>query len=412
MEKINKIINKREISIGLFYLSISFFFIGEFFSRALLSISPGVMLLACFINPDFFKIAKDIVSFRKAIVPASLFFLLLLSIIISDDLKSWGNLFLKNLPMFIFPFCFSFFKGIPEKHKKFIFYFFFFCLNLVVLLTLFDYYSNFSYYNNRIEESKNIQGFGGLFHIHLGILLALGIFFCYDILKNDKQLSKLEKGYIYFSFLFLFAGLHIFAFRTGLLALYLTILLEIVFLIIQQKKYLVGVFLFLGLIIIPVSAIKFIPSIQQRMNNTTADLMRYKNGQDINYYSISQRFAAWETAYSIFKRNWLIGISPADLETEMEKQYTIKDFGLIKDNWVLIHNQYIYYATCYGILGFIVFCWFIFKPFIYGIKINNYKLIYFISIIASVFMVDTVLGLQTGLNLIMFFYSYLFICWD
>jgi O-antigen ligase len=401
--------NRELVSNILFTVGVLFFFTGIFFSRAMLSFSPGFMLAATFIRPDFLIHVRSFAFMKRALIPASLYLLLILSFFHSDNSQNWSTLLFRNLPMLIFPFCFSFFREMNSSWRKYILFFMFLCANIVAALTLIEFLSHYTYYTQLIRHSQNIQAVGGLFHIHFGVLMAICIFFSYDFIRHDKSLSTFERSWVYFTGIFLLIALHVFAFRTGILALYATAGIEIIILVVTQRKYVLGVSLLVMMLAFPMLAYHLVPSVKQRVGNTMYDISRYRNGQDINYYSISQRFAAWENASHILKRNWLIGVSPADLETEMMKQYEIKDFGLIPHNRVLIHNQYIFYAVCYGLLGLVVFLWFLVKPFVHGLKTRQYKLVYFISMISAAFMVDTLLDLQTGMNLVIFLYSFLYV---
>ncbi len=397
---------KELISKYLFFIGVILFFIGLFFSRAILSISPAVLLISAFTNSNFKQNIKDIHKKRVFILPFILYMFGVICYPIVENQNKWADLLFKNLPYIIFPFSIIILKDYVLKYYKFIFYTCILFVTFIISSTLIRLINNYELYTWMIKNSKNIEATGGLFHIHFGIITTLSIIFCYGIIRFSTS-QKIEKIILTIIAVYLFVVLHVLAYRTGIVAVYVCILSEILIDIFRSKKYLIGLLLIAFAIILPVVAYKTITPVKERIENTKYDIYRYKSGKDINFYSLSQRFAAWENALVIYKKNIVFGTSAADLEDEMKRQYEVRDFGLKKENQVLIHNQYIFYAVCYGTVGLLFLIYLLSNTFITAWRNQKPVYILFSVLFAAVFMIDTILEMQTGQNMFIFFYSVL-----
>lgn len=397
-------LNKESLSKYLFFFGVILFFIGIFFSRALLSISPAILLVSALTQKDFKQNIKGILRNRVFILPLILYLFGLVCFPIVENQSKWAELLFKNLPYIIFPFSIVILKDLVIKYYKFILYT---CILLVVFIntsTLIRLYNNYELYSWMIRNSKNIEATGGMFHIHFGIITTLSIIFCYSIIRFSIS-HKIEKIILAIIALYLFIALHLLAYRTGMVSVYVCIMSEILIEIFRSKKYLIGTLLIILAIVTPIIAYYNVSTFKERIDNTTYDISRYRNGLDINFYSLSQRFAAWENAFVIYKKNIIFGTSAADLVDEMEKQYEVRDFGLRKENQVLIHNQYIFYAVSYGSIGLLFLLYFLTSTIISAWKEQRPAYLLFTILFIAVFIIDTVLEMQNGQNMFIFFFS-------
>ncbi len=398
--------NPLTISRYLFFFGILLFFMGEFFSRAILSISPVVLLIAACTHPDFKENVKHVFKERIVTLAFILYFIGFICFPLADNKSKWAELLFKNLPYLVFPFSLVLLKDFVTKYYKFILYTLILFVSFISISTFIRFVNNYELYTWMIRHSKNIEATGGMFHIHFGLMTALAIIFCYAFIRFSR-VHILEKFILGTIAIFLFIALHVLAYRTGIVSIYICILSEIVLTILYGKKYILGICLLIVTITVPLISYYSFRSVQERVQNTKFDILRYKQGKDINYYSLSQRFAAWETAFGIYKKNWLFGISAADLQDEMSKQYAIKDFGLKKENQVLIHNQYFFYAVCYGIIGLGFLLYMLAYCLALAWRKKNPIYLQFVVLFSAAFMIDTLLEMQTGQNMFIFFYSIL-----
>jgi hypothetical protein len=116
------------------------------------------------------------------------------------------------------------------------------------------------------------------------------------------------------------------------------------------------------------------------------------------------RMAKWETYVSIFKENWLLGTTSADIKHIREKRY--KDFGytdLAKNNYNA-HNQFIEMITIYGLLGSIFFLGMLLIPVVYFSTVHPF-VIPFSIIIFCTFLTESVLSRQQGMLAYMLFFA-------
>jgi O-antigen ligase len=200
--------------------------------------------------------------------------------------------------------------------------------------------------------------------------------------------------------------LHVLAYRSGLLVLYVGLLAYGV----QQlarKHVAVGLAVLALLVLGPWLAYRSLESVQQRVGATRWDVQQFTQGHDINNYSLARRLAAIETAGTVIGEHWLLGVGPADAHAAMMQQYAWKDYGLRPANRVEVHNQYLRALLGGGLVGLALLLALLFWPLTKPWARRNAALGIFILSHATVMLVDAVFELQIGLNLFVFGYGYL-----
>lgn len=397
---------KELISKYLFFLGVVLFFVGLFFSRAVLSICPVVLLIAALSQTSLKEKLQALLKNKTFLLPVILYLFGVVCYPLVENHQKWVELLFKNLPYIIFPFSLILLKDLIAKHYKFILYSCIAFVLFIITSTLIRMINHYELYTWMIKNSKNIEATGGMFHIHFGIITTLSIIFCYSIARFAST-KKNERVALTIIAIYLFIAVHILAYRTGVVSIYICIIAEIILEILRSKRYLIGALLILAAVLSPIIAYKTITPVRERINNTRYDIYRYQSGKDINYYSLSQRLAAWENALVIYKKNIVFGTSAADLEDEMKRQYEVRDFGLKKENQVLIHNQYIFYAVCYGTIGLLFLIYMMLNVLSRAWQEKKPMYILFGILFSAAFMIDTVLEMQNGQNMFIFFYAVL-----
>ena len=394
----------------VFYFLCLIFVGGLVFSRALLNLVPILMVLLAFSRGTFDENLKALKNNTPALLLLAIYGLFLISFVYTEDTAKWLWFSTRYMPLLLLPLAFGVMPVLSNKQVNNILFTFSLLTTVITVGTLIKYFLNYEAYNQAISQSDSLQPVLGIFHIYFGLMMALAIIFCLDIYKKPHFIGHPPLRYMaLFCIVLNFIALHILAYRTGLLALYVALLWQVVFFIRTKKKYLMGLGLLVLIMGTPVIAFYSLESVQRRVENTKTDISRYVEHQDINHYSIAQRFAAWETGLAVFKSHWLLGVGLADVNNEIRRQYNIKDFGLIKENQVGIHNQYLQIAVGLGLVGLLVFLAGLIYPFLKQTWQNDTLTKSFIICIAVAMFVENFSQRQLGLNLYVFFYGLLVI---
>jgi len=372
-----------------------------------LSTSPAFMSIGCaglvlgFLL-DYKNLKSNLQNFKKPVFFSImiLYFIHLLPIHqLSNSQQLLTELRIK-IPFILIPL--GFFSFQPKKNDFYLISFFFLIsLSLVSLLTLGNYLLHFEEMNHRILESKEIPVVTKVTHIYFSVMLAFGIFLSYHLGKVSKQ-----KFYYYFS-IFLLICLHLFTSRTGLVGFYIAIFINIIFYIFKEKhKIFQKLSILLSIFLLPVLAYFLLPSFQNRVINTLEDIQRYKNKEDINHRSVSMRLVTWEMGYLAFKKNPWFGVGMENISETIHKEYESNQVPLKKENWLNdLHNQFFEYLLGLGVLGFVVFIFWLCYPISQN---QNEIFLQFIALLFGTMFAESLLERQVGVCFGIYWYYFLY----
>lgn len=381
-----------------------FIAIGLPLSPALQSIGVAMIFLHAIVNDNPRNLFLNFRKNNKAKC-LFLFFLLTLSSLFytSNTTGYWEDVKIK-LPFLLLSVGFLTQNHIFHKHGNKVLFTLIASVFLTGLISFINYLINFNTINEQLLHSKPIPIFTGVNHIYFSILLAFTTSVLIYYLINNLVKSRF-KIYIYALTVLSIIFLHTIAARTGLVSFYISVIAIIFIFIFTQKKYLVGIVLGLSFLIFLALSVFFVPPLQKRMVNMKEDLGRYYRNEDINHYSISMRFAALNAAYKVFLKNPIIGVGPADVPDEIQKQH-IKDHSKLYDYYQRMepHNQFMLTAVSLGILGLFSLCLVMFFPMMGIFERKNYVFFLFLIIMLISMQFESVLERQLGVTFFTLFY--------
>lgn len=375
------------------------------FARAIQTVSLALLGIYFLWNFNFQKL-KSISKDQFFIILISLFLIQVLSGFYTSDLLAWQRKVLLKLPLLLVP-LFLFQSEIRFRTLILMLQAFSISVSVIGLLSVQNYLINHSEINKLILQSKPIPIVGGTMHIYFSLMLAVSIFFCGYLWRYFKQNQK-TSGQIFWALCFTanFVSLHLLAARTGLLAFYLTLFIVVLVFGIRARKYLLTIGLLFTGFVISTLLVSFLPSLHNRFENTLDDLNRYRHGEYIGYFSISARFETWKASTDLIKEKPLIGQGLGGVENGLLKQYDINQSRLMGDDKLRsCHNQYLETAVATGLPSLLLLVCLIITS-LTGVddKVKFLNLA-FILIIASAFLVESLLERQAGISLFILFAS-------
>jgi hypothetical protein len=144
-------------------------------------------------------------------------------------------------------------------------------------------------------------------------------------------------------------------------------------------------------------------SIDKRLFDLLWEYDNYKNGGDYNGHSFIMRLEYWKTGLQIFMDNLILGVGSGDIQTAFNTQYEINNSHLKPQFRLRAHNQFITTLATFGLIGIVLFGWFLFYPML---KTKSYAsflyLSFFLIILVSLITEDT-LDTQIGITFFAFF---------
>lgn len=239
-------------------------------------------------------------------------------------------------------------------------------------------------------------------HVRYSIMVAMGTYVAWYLYQQNYVLGRLSKQVFLFIAILLFIFLHIYSVRSGLVAIYGILIVELLLYVKRTGNYKVFAGICLGIGLTVLLAVRFIPTLHNKWVNTVSDAKVYIDKGYPNYNSLTTRFISYEGAISIFKKEPFGGCGLGDIKDEMDSFFRVH-FPLVETP-ILPHNQFLFYLAATGIFGFVLFCATFYFPLLYRRNWRNKILLMQYVVLTLSFMTEPMLETQLGMA-----YSVLFI---
>lgn len=374
-------------------------------ARFLVALAPVVGVLAALANPNLRHDWRNYFRNGAAMRAAALVVFLLLTGFYTSEWVVWRHELFRSLTWLGVPLAFAVAVPLAGGQRRAVGSFFVLGTAAVGLATLGQYLRNPAAANAAIAIGQNMPAVTGLFHISFGVMLA-SAFFWGLLLRGHLLARPWLRGVLLGASVVAVLVLHVLAYRTGLLVLYAGLLACVLRLLLHRRLAL-ALALLAALALAPWVAYHTLRAVRERVNASVWDVQQYQQGHDINTYSLARRLAALESAGNLVGQHWLLGVGPADTHAALMQQYQWKDFGLLPQNRVDVHNQYLEALLGGGVVGLAlwlaVLCW----PLTQAWARRDGYVWTFIVTQATVMLTADVLSLQIGLNMFVFGYGLL-----
>lgn len=330
MLKINETIYQN-INIAL----LSTFVVGLFFSNAVLSIST-LLFFAWVITNKFNEI------YLKENLPLG--FLLLFMVYLFGAFWKTNNILdslqtiISKISLLGFAFIYSI-KIISNQQKKILFNLILFFLIGISFYTIILYFSDKNYWNNVYSKGQVLPTF--MHHVKFSLLIVLSI----NILAYTNIINNKFKNII---ILYFIIYLHILAVKSGLLILYISIIIYIIQKIYYKKYQYIIILLF------PVIGYLFSTNLQNKINYLKYDIQQLHQ-ENVLDYSDARRIISYQIAWNIFKENKLLGVGLTNIKKETENKYNAIYKYFDASKMMYVHNSYLQILVSTGVVGFILF---------------------------------------------------------
>jgi O-antigen ligase len=363
------------------------------FAKAWLSISMIGILLSMLLLMPIKQIVSNFYSKRH-------FFLLSLSGVFlflflpqSDNISyGWNRIELRGALLAL---CIAF-ASMKELTKKQ-----FLCLMILYVLlsvsfvtyVLYGYILDFETINQRYLHAQVMPT--PLNHVRFSLMVAMAAYISYIIVYHEFIKEKWATILMVFATLYLITFLHIYAVRSGLLAIYVLLIFEVLRMWILQKNRW-PMFLLIGVSSITLfTSIALFPTLTNKIKDTRADIITYQNKTYPNYSSLTTRLISFDAAIHQFKEHPLVGCGIGDIK-DASDAYFRKNYPTI-DTPILPHNQFLFFLAATGIIGLCIFVATFYAP-LWFVKARQNKLLLAQYLILGVaFMTEPMLETQLGM---------------
>ncbi len=390
---INKIINKSNSAL----LCLIGMIAGFLCSRVLCSIATflfGVSMLWG-INPKlWFKNKWWLLGLAWVVFYA-------LSYFNSSNKALWGIALQIKLPFLLLPLAFSYMPSFTLQQIRIL------TISIGVLLVagacysvsflITDYYYIMTEY--RVSHLLPTPARGD--HIRFSLAIVLYIIWAISVFKSlaNKYLQLIVGVCI----ALLFVYIHILAAKSGLVSLYVFVIIYSIYLIFTKKR-IIGLLIVILVPIIIYIAINFIPTLTKRFNYIAYTFEMFQKGDKSGDYGDIGRLYSYKIATQIIKQYPFFGVGTGDMLNEMSLIYEKEYAEIPKENRLLPHNQFLIVALGCGLPAMALFIIWFFYPLL--LLRRNKESFYFFLVWFLLFiqlMIEPALEIQYGVLVFLFF---------
>jgi len=355
----------------------------------------------------FLKFPNNRIPFPKLILlPISMIFLFIITWPLANDSGNQSSYIERNLAWIIIPLAW-WFMGINHRKDWLKLLMYFTCgytLMIVYahILTIVQIpnFNNIATASLTYSYRTSFENNSGLHPAYATLFSGVCILSCINSFLTEKNTETIWKSLILFIALLHFSSIIILASRMALIATLLTLLI-LVFsnrVFIKDGMIVLGSFLIVGILII--SSTPFFSSRMSEVSNTAFHLPTPQTGN-----TLSIRTGIYTCAATLLKEHWLIGLTPGDLQVNLNHCYGSIDAIDLQQEEYNTHNEYLNKWLSFGIAGIGLLLAMLIIPLIKAIK--NDFIIYacFLMLMAIVLISENMFSRQYGLFFFLIIYS-------
>ena len=355
----NKLQNEQRS--GIIFVVMLLMLLSLFVSRAALSVSMGLFVLAtCQLNRRQFR---NFFSQPVLWGMALLFLVPLVSGLWTTDLQQWTSVLRTKLPLLLLPFCFAGSWTLSNQQWRWILLFFSLLVVASTAWCMLHYLQDVQQVHLDYLRAKTMRTPLENDHVRYSwlLVLAIGALTWLGILSyRDKQ-----RAYPIFMILaaWLVLFLHLLAARTGLLAFYLLLGAVVIWLPLREFRKGHAVVAGMIIILLPMAAYRLMPSFQNRVSFAQYEWAYAWKGHYLAGSNDAMRVLSWKVGLSLFQQHPLRGIGFGAIATAVGDFYDNAMPEVIASDRILPSSELLLYGIGAGWIGVLVFLTAVIAPF-------------------------------------------------
>lgn len=302
----------------------------------------------------------------------------------------WSRLRIK-LPFLVLPTVFVLLPALTEANRRMVFRFAGLLLGLTTLVLTIYYIIHWPELSEAMKQGRPLPVPQN--HIRFSLLLVIvALALLLDGLASRSRLWLLPA-------VWLMIFLHILAVRSGLMALYLSLGFLLLRMVFSSGKILPGLSGLLLMVILPLLAWRFLPSVQAKVGYMLYDIDQFRKGE-VNLYADSGRLASWQVGWEIFREQPWTGTGIGYLRAAVAKKYALLYPEVAVP--LMPHNQYISVLAGTGVFGLLIFLLALLYPFRFRGYRRDPRFAVVMIVFLSSFLVENTLENALGVGMFLF----------
>ncbi|MBC7885343.1 MAG: O-antigen ligase family protein, partial [Saprospiraceae bacterium] len=348
--------NRKFATLSLAFAGIFLMFLGFLFNRVVSNV--GFLLAGLY---AIWNIKKIVWLFRDYWMWS--FILLAILPLISNIWFTGANFYMEGGIMkcllILFP-AFVFTLPVDRKFISLVHYTFIIFMLISSIYSLYYYLADFSSMYTHYKTSKVMPVLSYSDHIRISWAVVISCLIAAYQWKSESSVLIKSSLIIYIVFQVVF--LHLLGSKTGLISLYIAIIIWFGYSLQGRKKWLLAVVVPL-ILTLPFIAYKTIPTFEQRINFVRYDFELYSKGEYREGLSDAVRYYSLMAGKDIISKNALTGVGFNRLHDETASWYKKNIPELSSDSYFLPSSDIVIYWASGGILGLMVILFHIGFPF-------------------------------------------------
>lgn len=318
--------------------------------------------------------------------PILLFLPVLWTGLYSEDTNGWLRVMRIRLPFLGLPVAFFLLPRLSRKELKAVAGIFIGAAVVVAVGVLVNYAMHFETIQAKLKTGQYIP----VPRHHIRFSIGIAIAFTLSVaLSLDSGLPRQPRRAATGAAIFLFLFQHILAVRSGLVSLYLAILVLALYGMTVRRFRRAAVLTLLVLVLVPPVALRLVPSLREKVNYTIYDFKMYLRGKGQGY-SDSERLTSIQIGLSLGRKHWLTGVGIGDVKQETGRRMKAMHYVKFLDP----HNEYVFFFAGAGLPGLLFLLAGLWIPFWYR---RHYRNPFFTAIQVIFFLTLMVeAGLETS----------------
>lgn len=317
----------------------------------------------------------------------------------SSNVENAGFELEKKLSLIIFPLFLGAMTLKKEHVNYIIFSFVLSCFLMLGYLMVIAIIKLYIFDTNKYFLIGRLPGPVGIHRVYFSMYLVFGIVASIYLIKS--QFSKFKYGFIA-AILMFSIGIFLMSARMCFLIYIILAVRYLYYYFFVEKKY------WMGILVIAIAGASLATIVTNKimMDKLTQIYTGLDKGNSKrNTSSANLRVIKWKSALEVFQSNFLIGVGTGDVNDELVKEYTRKNFYWgIRDKYNA-HNQYLETAIALGIIGLVVWLLNLALPFYTSFMAKEYLYAEFIFIFSFCCLTESMLCAQKGVVFYAFFNS-------
>jgi O-antigen ligase len=196
--------------------------------------------------------------------------------------------------------------------------------------------------------------------------------------------------------------------KAGILGMIIMIFMASVYIFLIRKMLLKGLLLFIFVITYIFILVSIIPKSQSRFRQARETIREAGSISGTSSGSVADRLLIWESALSVFNRNFFTGVGTGDVTDELAEEYKTRGIQHAYDRLFNAHNQYLQVAVALGITGLLVLLLILLIPLISAMRHADLLYVVFLLLLAFNFLFESMLETQAGVVFYAFMNVFLF----